>query len=134
MGLLGLLILLARQRQENRYSTVLPVATVSKREGFNREGQGFGRQNPQKAHWQIERHKNRHAVGVSGGHYRNEPRLRAASGTEGLPRQYRHLWRMLGVTTTKHLNLNQTRQRPRHTEAAQGGPNESRPLGGKGRV
>ena len=38
----------------------------------------------QKAHWQIERNKHRHAVGASGGHYRNEPRLRAASRTEGL--------------------------------------------------
>ena len=34
---------------------------------------------PQEAHWQIERSKNRHAVGASSRHYRNEPRLRAAS-------------------------------------------------------
>ena len=40
----------------------------------------------QKAHWQIERNKNRHAVSASGGNNRNEPRLRPASRTEGLPK------------------------------------------------
>ena len=45
-------------------ATILLIRTVTL---------GFGLKSKlsQKAHWQIEGSKNRHAVGVSGGHYRN---------------------------------------------------------------